>query len=144
METRQHLATLSTGHCCGQLARSADSIGANIAEAFGRYHYGEKLHHLYIARGSLYETKYWLNRCESRKLVTPEAARQYANKLTDLAQSMNSFARSLRNQQRTRPAENNGQAVRETSPIYVADPAEQDPLFSEADLAILRETISNL
>ena len=26
-----------------QLARAADSIGANIAESFGRFHYGEKL-----------------------------------------------------------------------------------------------------
>lgn len=26
-----------------QLARAADSVGANIAEAYGRFHYGEKL-----------------------------------------------------------------------------------------------------
>ena len=26
----------------GQLVRAADSIGANIAESYGRYHYGEK------------------------------------------------------------------------------------------------------
>jgi len=26
-----------------QMARAADSIGANVAEAYGRYHYGEKL-----------------------------------------------------------------------------------------------------
>jgi four helix bundle protein len=26
-----------------QLARAADSIGANVAEAFGRFNYGEKL-----------------------------------------------------------------------------------------------------
>jgi four helix bundle protein len=30
-----------------QLARSADSIGANIAEAYGRFHYGEKIQFLY-------------------------------------------------------------------------------------------------
>ena len=32
-----------------QLARASDSIGANIAEAFGRFHYGEKLQFLYYA-----------------------------------------------------------------------------------------------
>ncbi|NIP22782.1 MAG: four helix bundle protein, partial [Phycisphaerae bacterium] len=26
-----------------QLVRAADSIGANIVEAYGRYHYGKKL-----------------------------------------------------------------------------------------------------
>ena len=31
-----------------QMARSADSIGANIAESYGRYHYGEKLQFLYL------------------------------------------------------------------------------------------------
>lgn len=30
----------------GQLVRAIDSVGANIAEAFGRFHYGEKPHHL--------------------------------------------------------------------------------------------------
>ena len=37
----------------GQLAKAADSIGANTAEAYGRFHYGEKLQFLYYARGSL-------------------------------------------------------------------------------------------
>jgi four helix bundle protein len=35
-----------------QLVRAADSIGANIAEAYGRFHYGEKLTFFYYARGS--------------------------------------------------------------------------------------------
>jgi four helix bundle protein len=37
-----------------QMARSADSIGANIAESFGRYNFGEKLQFLYYSRGSLF------------------------------------------------------------------------------------------
>jgi four helix bundle protein len=43
-----------------QITRSADSIGANIAESFGRFNFGEKLQFLYYSRGSLFETKYWL------------------------------------------------------------------------------------
>src|SRR5690349_14889612 len=53
-----------------QLARAADSIGANIAEAFGRFNYGEKVQFLYYARGSLFETKYWLNRAKTRDLIS--------------------------------------------------------------------------
>ena len=44
----------------GQLARAVDSVGANIAEAYGRFHYGEKIQFLYYARGSLFEAKYWI------------------------------------------------------------------------------------
>ena len=53
-----------------QIVRASDSIGANIAEAFGRFNYGEKVQFLYYARGSLFETKYWLNRAVTRNLVT--------------------------------------------------------------------------
>ena len=52
-----------------QLIQAADSLGANAAEAFGRYHYGDKLTFLYGARGSLFETKCWLNRTAARGLV---------------------------------------------------------------------------
>ena len=55
-----------------QITRSTDSIGANIAESFGRFNFGEKLQFLYYARGSLFETKYWLNRAKVRELIPLE------------------------------------------------------------------------
>ena len=61
----------------GQLARAADSIGANIAESFGRFNYGEKLQFLYYSRGSLFETKYWLNRCLARTDAAGSRERLY-------------------------------------------------------------------
>ena len=79
----------------GQLARAADSIGANIAEAFGRFHYGEKLQFLYYARGSLYETKYPLNRVLERELLPAAQGQRYASDLTDLARQLNAFLSSL-------------------------------------------------
>ena len=40
-----------------QVRRAAVSVAANIAEAFGRYHYRDKLTFYYNSRGSAYEVK---------------------------------------------------------------------------------------
>ena len=51
-----------------QVVRAADSIGANIAEASGRWHEADKRRLLIVARGSLYETEHWLLRARARGL----------------------------------------------------------------------------
>jgi four helix bundle protein len=79
-----------------QLARATDSIGANIAESFSRFNYGEKLQFLYYSRGSLFETKYWLNRALIRDLMQAEEVKDYAGRLTEIARQLNSFASSLK------------------------------------------------
>lgn len=55
-----------------QLVRAADSVGANIAEATGRWHLADKRRLLFIARGSLYETEHWIARAEQRGLLVPD------------------------------------------------------------------------
>jgi len=52
-----------------QLLRAADSVGANIAEAFGRWHRTDQRRLLYIARGSAYETQHWIARAETQRLL---------------------------------------------------------------------------
>jgi four helix bundle protein len=55
-----------------QVVRAADSIGANLAEAFGRETDRDRLRLLIIARGSATETEHWLERAVARELVGGE------------------------------------------------------------------------
>ena len=52
-----------------QLTRAADSVGANIAEAEGRWYPRDKRRLLLIARGSLYETEHWIAYAQARGLL---------------------------------------------------------------------------
>lgn len=110
----------------GQLARAADSIGANIAEAFGRFHYGEKLQFLYYARGSLYETKYWLNRALERELLPAAQGQSYASDLTVLARQLNAFLSSLKTLRRDSKA--GIKNVNEARAEYNSDSIDGEPL----------------
>jgi len=120
----------------GQLARATDSIGANIAESFGRFHYGEKLQFLYYARGSLFETKYWLNRVKARNLASDDQVGDYIQLLTDLARQLNAFASSLKSQRFNESAQPRTKRVQEAGAEYMADTMEDVPelLFSEAEI----------
>jgi len=122
----------------GQLAKAGDSIGANIAEAYGRFHYGEKLQFLYYARGSLFETKYWLNRARERSLMPSAQVEDYASQLTDLARQLNAFATTLRAQRKT--SRSQPKAIGEATVEYATDVAHEVPvhLFSEEDLEWLQ------
>ena len=53
-----------------QFIRSADSVGANIAEGYGRYHYLDKIRFYYNARASLFEScNHWLELLKERNLI---------------------------------------------------------------------------
>jgi four helix bundle protein len=79
-----------------QLVRAADSIGANIAESHGRYHYGEKIQFLLYARGSLTEAQYWLRRCSARNLIPADECDKQIAELEALARNMNGYTNYLR------------------------------------------------
>lgn len=116
-----------------QITRSADSVGANIAESFGRFNFGEKLQFLYYSRGSLFETKYWLNRTKARDLMKPDEVEEYVKKLTDLARQLNTFAgglKAVRAEQKSKPA------IREEQAEYLTISLDDipNPLFNEDDL----------
>ncbi len=81
-----------------QLIRAVDSIGANIAESYGRYHFGEKINFLYYARGSLYEAKFLVRRARKRNLVTEVQFNDMMNDLQNLAPRLNAYINSKKGQ----------------------------------------------
>jgi len=117
-----------------QLARATDSIGANIAESFGRFNYGEKLQFLYYSRGSLFETKYWLNRALVRELMQAAEVKDYASRLTEVARQLNTFANNLKAQRSD--SKSQPKTVREPNAEYGFEDVYvvSGPLFTDAEL----------
>lgn len=52
-----------------QLVRAVDSVSANIAEGFGRYHKKEKIHFYYISKASALESLDWIEKAYLRNLI---------------------------------------------------------------------------
>lgn len=51
-----------------QFIRASDSIGANIAEGYGRFHYLDRIKFYYNARGSLKESINWAETMIAREI----------------------------------------------------------------------------
>jgi four helix bundle protein len=62
-----------------QLVRSVDAVGANIAEASGRWTKTERRRALIVARGELHETEHWLRTARERGLIDWDAQERIAN-----------------------------------------------------------------
>ena len=78
-----------------QMARSADSISANIAEGYGRYHYKENKNFCYFSRGSIIETKGWLKKSKNRNLLTEEQFNLLYEKLQTIHIKLNAYIKFI-------------------------------------------------
>jgi four helix bundle protein len=117
-----------------QMARATDSIGANIAESYGRFNYGEKFQFLYYSCGSLFEAKYWLNRALVRGLMSAEDVKTYAARLSDVARQLNTFANSLKSQRKD--SNPRSKSVREPNAEYIIGEwfDDSESLFTDPEL----------
>ncbi len=80
-----------------QIVRSADSVGANIAEGNGRYSYKDNQRFIRIARGSLNETRHWLRKAYTRNLLTNKEIERLKPIIEDLTFKLNGYLRYLKN-----------------------------------------------
>jgi four helix bundle protein len=78
-----------------QVVRSADSIGANIAEGTGRHSFQDNRRFVRVARGSLYETQHFLRRAFKRKLLSPGDVKKVKPLVDNLAPQLNSYLKSI-------------------------------------------------
>ena len=78
-----------------QLARAADSIGANIAEGTGRGTYQDNRRFVRTARGSFYETRHWLRRAYKRNLLTKAQIAHLQPMIENFGPQLNAYLKSI-------------------------------------------------
>lgn len=87
-----------------QFIESTDSVGANIAEGYGRFHYLDKVKFYYNARGSLLESRHWLSLLVERKLIEPSLKNEYLNIYKNLRMALSGLIKStLKNRNQGNP-----------------------------------------
>ncbi len=75
-----------------QFIRSVDSVGANIAEGYYRYHYLDKIKFYYNARASLREANnHWLELLRERDRIDQVTYSQFKQTAEVLSVKLNNF-----------------------------------------------------
>jgi len=72
-----------------QFTRAVDSISANIAEGFGRYHKKDKIHFYRISYGSITESLDWNEKAKKRNLLSDEQYKYIFRELNKLPKLTN-------------------------------------------------------
>ena len=80
-----------------QIVRSADSIGANIAEGFGRYHFKENKNFCYFSRGSIIEIEIWLKKARNRDLIDEDTYQLLIQMLENIHLKLNGYIKFIGN-----------------------------------------------
>lgn len=84
-----------------QWISAIDSIGANIAEGFGRFHFLDKNKFNYNARGSLFESLHWTDLLIERGKLEKKKGDELKTKLRRLSVKLNNHIASTLKQKTT-------------------------------------------
>jgi four helix bundle protein len=79
-----------------QVRRAAVSVPANVAEAFGRYHYRDKLRFYYNGRGSAYEVKSHLLYARDVGYVDGDLLHELVEELDGVVHELNKVIAAIR------------------------------------------------
>ncbi|NJO90465.1 MAG: four helix bundle protein [Chloroflexia bacterium] len=78
-----------------QLVRAMDSVAANLSEGFGRYHYKEKKNFSYYSRGSLYESRTWLEKGKNRNLLSEDDFIYFKTNINSIGRILNGYINAI-------------------------------------------------
>lgn len=78
-----------------QIRRAITSVGANIAEGFGRYHYKENIQFCRNARGSLTEVKHFMITALDLGYIENPTFEEFLQKYDTLKIKLNNYIRSI-------------------------------------------------
>ena len=79
-----------------QFITSTDSVGANIAEGYGRYHYLDKIKFLYNSRGSLFEANnHWVELMKRRNMVESKEYEVYIIVAGNVSAKLQNFINAI-------------------------------------------------
>jgi len=79
-----------------QITNAADSISANIAEGYGRYFIKENINFCFYSRGSILETKNWLQKSLRRNLINQEEYLALIGQLEIIHKKLNGYIKVLK------------------------------------------------
>lgn len=78
-----------------QFIRATDSIGANVAEGYSRYHYLDRIKFYYNSRGSFMEANdHWLELLLERNKIQKEDYQKYKEIAEKFSIKLNNFIKS--------------------------------------------------
>lgn len=81
-----------------QMLESVVSVGANIAESYGQFHYLDRVRFLYNSRGSILEPiNHWLNLREEREIISKEEFTNVKMISDKLSLKLNNYIQSIYN-----------------------------------------------
>jgi four helix bundle protein len=85
-----------------QYVNASDSVGANIAEGYGKGSFADRSRFAKISRGSLFETRHWTNKSYRRKLITDQEFTEINNILEILLPKLSSYINYLNERSKKR------------------------------------------
>ena len=80
-----------------QFIEAVDSVGANIAEGYRRFHYLDRNKFNYNSRGSLIESLHWLNVLSERNKINKEECNKFLDIAKTLTVKLNNYIKTTKN-----------------------------------------------